>query len=43
MKNEIVKVLFVMCIIECKEDFYCLVYSYVKNKDDVLDIVQELI
>ncbi|OOP66754.1 RNA polymerase subunit sigma-70, partial [Heyndrickxia oleronia] len=30
-------------IIENKEDFYRLAYSYVKNSEDALDIVQESI
>ncbi|MES5397802.1 sigma-70 family RNA polymerase sigma factor [Bacillus amyloliquefaciens] len=43
MKNETAKALLVTCITERKEDFYRLAYSYVKNKDDALDIVQESI
>ena len=35
--------LFVNCINDHKEDFYRLAFSYVKNKDDALDIVQESI
>lgn len=33
----------VQLIIENKENFYRLAFSYVKNKDDALDIVQESI
>ena len=43
MKNETAKASLVTCITERKEDFYRLAYSYVKNKDDALDIVQESI
>ncbi|GIN89449.1 RNA polymerase sigma factor SigV [Siminovitchia terrae] len=35
--------LFVTCINDHKEDFYRLAFSYVKNKEDALDIVQESI
>lgn len=31
------------CITEHKENVYRLAYSYVKNKDDALDIVQDSI
>lgn len=31
------------CIIENKENVYRLAYSYVKNKEDALDIVQDSI
>ncbi|MPQ25137.1 sigma-70 family RNA polymerase sigma factor [Bacillus paralicheniformis] len=34
---------FVTCINDHKEDFYRLAFSYVKNKEDALDIVQESI
>ncbi|RBP95834.1 RNA polymerase sigma (SigV) subunit [Cytobacillus firmus] len=35
--------LFVTCINDHKEDFYRLAFSYVKNQEDALDIVQESI
>lgn len=35
--------LLTLCIIENKENIYRLAYSYVKNKEDALDIVQEAI
>ncbi|MGG0756776.1 RNA polymerase sigma factor [Brevibacillus laterosporus] len=35
--------LLVNCVTEHKEDFYRLAYSYVKNKEDALDIIQESI
>lgn len=43
MKKKEIHALFVKCITDHKEDFYRLAYSYVKNKDDALDIVQESI
>ncbi|MGC8229917.1 RNA polymerase sigma factor [Pseudobacillus badius] len=35
--------LFVTCMTDHKEDFYRLAFSYVKNQQDALDIVQESI
>ncbi|MGE8205537.1 RNA polymerase sigma factor [Heyndrickxia sp. NPDC080065] len=43
MKKKEVHALFVTCVTEHKEDFYRLAYSYVKNQEDALDIVQESI
>ncbi|MFJ5761960.1 RNA polymerase sigma factor [Neobacillus sp. NPDC093182] len=43
MKNHIKEQALVQLIIENKENFYRLAFSYVKNKDDALDIVQESI
>lgn len=43
MKKHDVHQLFIACITEHKEDFYRLAYSYVKNQEDALDIVQESI
>jgi RNA polymerase sigma-70 factor, ECF subfamily len=43
MKNHKKEQVFVQFIIENKENFYRLAFSYVKNKDDALDIVQESI
>lgn len=43
MKKKEVHALFVHCITNHKEDFYRLAYSYVKNQEDALDIVQESI
>ncbi|MFD2442485.1 RNA polymerase sigma factor [Bacillus sp. CGMCC 1.16607] len=34
---------FSVCITDHKDDFYRLAYSYVKNQEDALDIVQESI
>lgn len=43
MKNHNKEQALVHLIIENKENFYRLAFSYVKNKDDALDIVQESI
>lgn len=43
MKKNDVHALFVTCITDHKEDFYRLAFSYVKNPDDALDIIQESI
>ncbi|CEG24377.1 RNA polymerase sigma factor SigV [Planococcus massiliensis] len=43
MKTYDVHQLFIACITDHKEDFYRLAYSYVKNQEDALDIVQESI
>lgn len=43
MKKKDVHALLVGCITDHKEDFYRLAFSYVKNQDDALDIVQESI
>ena len=43
MKEKKVHALFVGCVTEHKEDFYRLAFSYVKNQEDALDIVQESI
>ncbi|KON88150.1 RNA polymerase sigma70 [Sporosarcina globispora] len=43
MKKKDVNELFVTCINDHKEDFYRLAFSYVKNQEDALDIVQESI
>ncbi|MBD8006292.1 RNA polymerase sigma factor [Bacillus norwichensis] len=43
MKKNDAHELFVNCINDHKEDFYRLAFSYVKNKEDALDIVQESI
>ncbi|MDQ0216151.1 RNA polymerase sigma-70 factor (ECF subfamily) [Oikeobacillus pervagus] len=43
MKKKEKHALFVKCITTHKEDFYRLAYSYVKNQEDALDIVQESI
>ncbi|MBS4200577.1 sigma-70 family RNA polymerase sigma factor [Bacillus sp. FJAT-49732] len=43
MKKKDVNELFFTCIHDHKEDFYRLAFSYVKNKQDALDIVQESI
>ena len=43
MKKHDVHQLFIACITDHKEDFYRLAYSYVKNQEDALDIVQESI
>jgi RNA polymerase sigma-70 factor, ECF subfamily len=43
MKKKDVKELFVTCMNDHKEDFYRLAFSYVKNQEDALDIVQESI
>ncbi|GIN86386.1 RNA polymerase sigma factor SigV [Heyndrickxia sporothermodurans] len=43
MKKNDVHAVFVTCVTEHKEDFYRLAYSYVKNQEDALDIVQDSI
>lgn len=43
MKTHDVHALFIACFTEHKNDFYRLAYSYVKNQEDALDIVQESI
>lgn len=43
MKKHDVHALFITCITDHKDDFYRLAYSYVKNQEDALDIVQESI
>jgi RNA polymerase sigma-70 factor, ECF subfamily len=43
MKKKDVNELFVTCMNDHKEDFYRLAFSYVKNQEDALDIVQESI
>ncbi|MCU9613034.1 sigma-70 family RNA polymerase sigma factor [Caldibacillus lycopersici] len=43
MKKYDVDTIFISCITENKDDFYRLAYSYVKNQEDALDIVQESI
>ncbi|RRN67144.1 sigma-70 family RNA polymerase sigma factor [Peribacillus simplex] len=43
MKKKDVNELFVTCLNDHKEDFYRLAFSYVKNQEDALDIVQESI
>ncbi|MCM3005145.1 RNA polymerase sigma factor [Priestia koreensis] len=43
MKNKDLQAILVTCITEYKEDFYRLAYSYVKNQEDALDIIQESI
>lgn len=43
MKKKDKHALFVKCITDHKEDFYRLAFSYVKNQEDALDIVQESI
>lgn len=43
MKNIDIKKIFSNYVIENKEKYYRLAYSYVKNKEDALDIVQESI
>ncbi|WEY91195.1 RNA polymerase sigma factor SigV [Bacillus subtilis] len=42
-KKQTTKALLVTCITDQKQDFYRLAFSYVKNQDDALDIVQESI
>lgn len=42
-KKQTTKALLVTCITDHKQDFYRLAFSYVKNQDDTLDIVQESI
>lgn len=42
-KKQTTKALLVTCITDHKQDFYRLAFSYVKNQDDALDIVQESI
>lgn len=43
MKKKDVHALLVKCITDHKGDFYRLAFSYVKNQEDALDIVQESI
>lgn len=43
MKKKDVHALLVTCVTDYKEDFYRLAYSYVKNQEDALDIVQDSI
>lgn len=43
MEKQDVHALFIACITDHKDDFYRLAYSYVKNQEDALDIVQESI
>lgn len=43
MRKTDIHELFVTCITDHKEDFYRLAFSYVKNQEDALDIVQESI
>lgn len=43
MKKKDVHALFVSCMTDYKGDFYRLAFSYVKNQEDALDIVQESI
>lgn len=43
MKKQAARASLVACITDRKEDFYRLAYSYVKNQEDALDIVQESI
>ncbi len=40
MKKQAARASLVACITDRKEDFYRLAYSYVKNQEDALDIVQ---
>ncbi|BDG80837.1 hypothetical protein BSF_25660 [Bacillus subtilis] len=42
-KKQTIKALLVTCITDHKQDFYRLAFSYVKNQDDALDIIQESI
>ena len=43
MKQKDVEELLVTCVTDHKEDFYRLAFSYVKNQQDALDILQESI
>lgn len=43
MKKHDVQTLFIACMTDHKDDYYRLAYSYVKNQEDALDIVQESI
>jgi len=43
MRNSKLEQDFIQFVTENKEDFYRLAYSYVKNSEDALDIVQESI
>lgn len=43
MKKHDAHQMLVACITEHKADFYRLAFSYVKNQEDALDIVQESI
>lgn len=42
-KKQTIKALLVTCITDHNQDFYRLAFSYVKNQDDALDIIQESI
>ncbi|MDO3661465.1 RNA polymerase sigma factor SigV [Bacillus sp. C28GYM-DRY-1] len=42
-KKQTTKASLVTCITDHKQDFYRLAFSYVKNQDDALDIIQESI
>ncbi|MDF9612875.1 RNA polymerase sigma factor [Bacillus cereus] len=42
-RKEDIHALLIKCINENKEGFYRLAYSYVKNQEDALDIIQESI
>ncbi len=43
MKTNGIEAILVLFITDYKENIYRLAYSYVKNKDDALDVVQEAI
>jgi RNA polymerase sigma-70 factor, ECF subfamily len=43
MEKRDVHARFIACITDHKDDFYRLAYSYVKNQEDAMDIVQESI
>ncbi|MEW8986030.1 MAG: sigma factor, partial [Bacillus sp. (in: firmicutes)] len=43
MNNKKLENLLVQCITDYKENVYRLAYSYVKNSEDALDIVQDYI
>ncbi|MEH7107339.1 MULTISPECIES: RNA polymerase sigma factor [Bacillaceae] len=43
MEKKDVNELFITCMNDHKEDFYRLAFSYVKNQEDALDIIQESI
>lgn len=42
-KKDETRAQFVACVTDYQEDFYRLAYSYVKNQQDALDIVQDAI
>lgn len=42
-KRHEIRAQFVACVTDYKDDFYRLAYSYVKNQQDALDIVQDAI